>query len=165
MALIYLNFWKKHSDLSWKQVESYMHLNLTNERGEGKSEQHFQELIFHLCQELALGFPEHCWAVLLSGRRTLRQCSCNSDPHRWDCQDRSSTWSSSNLLPLKGVKMHECAEGYQSTALPQAVAIFGAVLDLAGKAVYTADYWLIAMVKSVKQNNFSPTHPNAPKPF
>lgn len=35
--------------------------------------------------------------------------------------------------------MHECAEGYQNTALPQAVAIPGAVLDLAGKAVYTVD--------------------------
>lgn len=61
--------------------------------------------------------------------------------------------------------MHKCAEGYQNTALPQAVAISGAVLDLSGKAVYTADYQLIAMVESVKQNNFSPTHPSAPKPF
>lgn len=53
----------------------------------------------------------------------------------------------------------------KNTALPQAVAISGAVLDLAGKSVYIADHWLIEMVKAVKQNNFSPTHPSAPKPF
>lgn len=69
------------------------------------------------------------------------------------------------LLQFKGVKMHKCAEGYENTALSQVVAISGAVLDLAGKAVYTVDCWLIAVLKSVTQNHFSPTHPSAPKPF
>lgn len=63
---MYLNFWKKYFDPSWKQAESYKHLNLTNEQGEGRSEQHFHELIFHLCQELTLGFPEPCWAKFCS---------------------------------------------------------------------------------------------------
>lgn len=149
-----------------------MHLNLTNEQGEGKSEQHLQELIFHRHKELTLGFPEHCWVELCSsGRRTRRNCSCNSDPeeleHGCDCWDRSdpAPCHPQILLRFKGVKMHECAEGYQNTALPQVVAISGAVLDLAGKAVYTVDCWLIAMVKSVTQNHFSPTHLSAPKPF
>lgn len=43
-----------------------MHLNLSNEQGEGKSEQHFQELIFHVRQELTLGFPELCWGKFCS---------------------------------------------------------------------------------------------------
>lgn len=33
-----------------------MHLNLTNEQSEGKSEQHLQELIFNLHDDLTLGF-------------------------------------------------------------------------------------------------------------
>lgn len=43
-----------------------MHLNLSNEQGEGKSEQHFQELIFHVRQELTLGFPGLCWGKFCS---------------------------------------------------------------------------------------------------
>lgn len=40
------------------------------------------------------------------------------------------------LLRFRGVKMHECAQGYQNIALPQVMAISGAVLDLTGKTVY-----------------------------
>lgn len=53
-----------------------MHLNLTNEQGEGRSEQHLQELIFSPCTELTPGFPEHWWAkVFSSGRRIHRNAA------------------------------------------------------------------------------------------
>lgn len=78
------------------------------------------------------------------GRENTQKCSWNSDPE--ECELHTSVSAGTDpghpqiLLWFQGVKMHQCAERYQNTALPQAVAISGAVLDLAGKAVYTVDY-------------------------